>query len=428
MELTIAQTINGVRHKCLNCPDWDYCSACFQHAPYLHPGHRFAPVYEPIPLAFPRCQKHFGVFCDGPLCKGKGGRNFIKGERFKCAVCHDTDFCANCEASPNNRHNRTHPLIKFKTPVKNVSVLTVGEKDSGEAMPSMGDYHARTRSAATETHPPVPSSNAATQVQIVADLKPTKDASTSENKEPQQPRSPTSKELNASFVRDSVPDGTKLQPNHVFTQTWTLTNSGAATWPQGCSVKFVGGDNMRNVDPAHPSSVADFEKSVESNVVEGAGVPAGQSFDFGVTMRTPSREGKCISYWRLTAPNGEKFGHRLWCDIDVSKQAVVTASKVEQAEDGADVSKPTDETESSTMIFPTLEKESPVSSTHEAAPSASATQEAEVEDDEDLVSEVASLALEDEDTDEGFCTDEEYDILDASDEEYLANAHKDAQK
>ena len=39
-----------------------------------------------------------------------------------------------------------------------------------------------------------------------------------------------------------------------------------------------------------------------------------------------------------------------------------------------------------------------------------------------------SLELEDAETDDGFLTDEEYDILDASDEDYLAEAQKAAQK
>ena len=76
------------------------------------------------------------------------------------------------------------------------------------------------------------------------------------------------------------------------------------------------------------------------------------------------------------------------------------------------VSEPKDDLEHSHMIFPKLEKESPVASVHEDAnkTESDATQEDEYEDCED-----AEWA--EDGSDEGFLTDEEYDILDASDEE-----------
>src|SRR5271170_1534586 len=36
--LTFLQHIAGVRHKCLTCPDWDYCSVCIRSADLIHPG------------------------------------------------------------------------------------------------------------------------------------------------------------------------------------------------------------------------------------------------------------------------------------------------------------------------------------------------------------------------------------------------------
>ncbi|KAI9805648.1 MAG: hypothetical protein M1833_005140 [Piccolia ochrophora] len=562
--------IHGVRHKCLNCPDWDYCTTCIEHASFFHPGHRFAPIYERIAPVDSRQQKHFGVFCDGPLCGAKT-LTYIVGDRYKCAVCHDTDFCANCEANPANRHNRTHPLIKFKSPVRNVTVSTMGEKEDGGEMPTMGDIHARTRSMATETNPPASSTNAATQVQTVADFKPSGDRDVDQSKDSDSDSSVIG-DLRAEFVRDTVTDGTTLPPNYVFVQTWTLRNPGPGTWPSGCTVNFVGGDNMRNIDPAHPSSVTDLQKSVESVALIDELAP-GKSWTFKVTLRTPSRAGKFISYWRLTTPDGTKFGHKLWCDISVDvnrispspevlssqmlikhginpkklsatqlhnfqqqsetvqlKSIEVYATNVAQhqsrhslsssspnahdspmsprtpelqqispqssqagqcgkhalrdyesqlkqleqqnrkrlafalqlqekinegklnglqstfeAEEGGSSTEPSfleeqghlksareddkvtesqPKTEGSAMIFPTLDKESPMASVHDAA---EVSKHAE-EDDADLLSDVASLTLQDEETDDGFLTDEEYDILDASDEEFLAEAAKEAQK
>ncbi|OCK78197.1 hypothetical protein K432DRAFT_406661 [Lepidopterella palustris CBS 459.81] len=350
--------IYGVRHKCLNCPDWDFCSTCIKSAKFIHPNHRFVPIYEPLPEPRTSAVRHYGIYCDGPLCKDKENLSWIEGVRYKCAVCHDTDFCANCEAIPSNRHNRTHPLIKFKTPVRNVSVTTMGEDKNGVAMTTMGDLPAR-RSTATETVPVAPSANAATQVQTIVDLKPSNEPVSKPMKEkieikdllaepiqenikaedlfatpvpemtkvePVSPPEPPkvrslkpvpSSELNAHFIRDTIPDGTKVAPNHQFTQVWTLRNPGPHAWPAGCSVRYVGGDNMLNVDDNHPSTAIEIAKATESNVI-GRPVEVGEEISFRVLMKASKREGTAISYWRLKAADGTPFGHRLWCHIDVS--------------------------------------------------------------------------------------------------------------
>ncbi|KAK2816764.1 hypothetical protein FQN49_008008, partial [Arthroderma sp. PD_2] len=120
--------IIGTRHKCLDCPNWDVCNKCVRHVEFTHPTHRFAPLSDPLPR--PRVthpEVHTGVYCDGSRCQDKMGREYISGVRYKCVVCHDTDFCETCEAHPNNMHNRTHPLLKFKSSVKYVSVSAYGE-------------------------------------------------------------------------------------------------------------------------------------------------------------------------------------------------------------------------------------------------------------------------------------------------------------
>lgn len=81
------------------------------------------------------------------------------------------------------------------------------------------------------------------------------------------------------------------------------------------------------------------------------------------------------------------------------------------------------------MVFPKLEKESPMSSVHGLATSTEAGESKVKVEDEELVEELECLGFEDEDeTDDGFLTDEEYDILDASDEDLLMEAHAADQK
>jgi next-to-BRCA1 protein 1 len=421
--------IVGTRHKCLACPDWDYCPNCIVNATENHPGHRFVPIYEAIGEHPYEHSTHFGIFCDGPLCKNKPAQRYISGVRYKCAVCDDVDFCANCEALPTHDHNQTHPLVKFKTPVRTVTVSTVSDDGANGAV-ALGDHATappRSEVATVDESPEekavlkqepveVEASKPETAVAEVAPvaLEPT-------TYEP-FPTKSVSESFQAYFVRDAIPDGTKLPPNTMFRQTWTLYNPGPHSWPVGSDVRFVGGDTMFNVDARHPSSVESIRAAMESNKLH-VPIEAGQSADFTVTLRTPHREGTAISYWRLKLPNGEAIGHRLWCDIQVqaaissSSSDVQTEPTVEAEDSEKSQSTIADHTEpsGSRMIFPKLEKESPESSTYEAAPSNRAPTVSTASEEDDL----ESLELDEVSTDAGFLTDEEYDVLDASDQEYL---------
>ncbi|KAK0636325.1 hypothetical protein B0T17DRAFT_483001 [Bombardia bombarda] len=452
------KAILGIRHKCLDCPDWDYCSDCHKNAAFIHADHRFVPIYEPLEpfknLASRAMSRstHAGVSCDGPLCStGRNSSTYIVGDRYKCAVCNDTDFCANCEASPANTHNRTHPLIKFKTPVRHVSVTTTGEHESGRQMRTMGDRRdgrpAVTGSRSTET--PAQNSNSTNVVTVVGvqPSEPTPLAKVEEEVkleevevklEEVEEKPVVAEDLRAIFVRDSVDDGTVIAPNHIFEQTWVLRNEGNIAWPAGCSVKYVGGDYMGYVDPNHAAAVRDIVSCYESTICYLPLGP-GEEFAFTVLLRTPQRSGRFVSNWRLTTKNGLKFGHRLWCDVVVETPKVTEpAPPVEETKEEEPVSAPVEEkkeeveTETqmatapkpheSQMIFPKLEKESPVSSIHEAETKSQTSRSIEDEFED---------CAEDDDwanSDDGFLTDEEYDVLDASDEEYLVGQQNKVKK
>ncbi|KAF2825004.1 hypothetical protein CC86DRAFT_371470 [Ophiobolus disseminans] len=528
--------IYGVRHKCLNCPDWDYCSDCVKNSKFIHPRHRFVPIYEPLAEPLSSSNRHYGIYCDGPLCKDKENLSYIEGIRYKCAVCHDTDFCQNCEAHTSNRHNHTHPLIKFKTPVRSVSVTTVNDDRAGHPLARLGDQQAPSRSTATETTPVAPSTNAATQVQTIVDVKPSQEPQVKKEKiairdllvEPVEPvqekvvascdeevltkteppmEDSRNEGLDAHFIRDTILDGSKINVGLQFIQVWTLRNPGPNAWPAGCSVRHVGGDNMLNIDNSRPLSHAELADASESNVM-GRAVEAGEEISFRVIMKAPKREGTAISYWRLKTADGIPFGHRLWCDINVvataspaaststsattssplyerllqarlEKMKAAQHSHVQQLEqqkmeriqrvrkaavervlenrrreheaalatikheepeikdeepaqesqaDAAVEEKPVEhspEPQSSGMIFPTLDKESPESSTYKSSNTAvldspkseksTIARTVTVASDDEFFEDAESVALHSDD--ESFMTDEEYDILDASDEE-----------
>ena len=413
--------ITGVRHKCLDCPDWDYCGSCVANADFIHQGHRFVPIYESLTEVRTSSNAqavHIGICCDGPLCsKGVGYPAYIRGIRYKCAVCHDLDLCANCEASPANGHNKTHPLIKFKTPVRNVNVKTTGEHEDGRPMRLMGDRQKTAAAQATTTQ-----AGRSMKVSVTEKVEPKAKAvavtSPVTKAVPAIIPVSDSNDLSALFVKDSVADGTILGSNHVFEQTWILKNDGNVTWPAGCSVKFVGGDYMGHVDSSRPAGMSELVSASETTICYAPLAP-GQEFAFTALLRTPPRSGRVQSYWRLTTPEGHKFGQRMWCDVIVrgsvkpTVEVKVTSPKTAAVATPVIAEKVQPQPTQNQMVFPKLENESPLSSIHEDTRS---VEKSEVEEEK------YDDCAEDEEwdaSDSGFMTDEEYDILDASDEELL---------
>ncbi|EFE42160.1 ZZ type zinc finger domain protein [Trichophyton verrucosum HKI 0517] len=447
------QIINA-RYKCIDCPNWDVCASCVGDVKYSHPGHRFVPLFLPLP---PRASQHVvhpGVYCDGRLCHDKFNVQYITGVRYKCVVCDDTDFCETCEADPNSTHNSTHPLLKFKTPVKHVTVSAYGEDEKGQVFERLGDKDAPEpafRSTATETTAPF-ITNAATQVHppmsLDAFYENEKEISYETQEVVEEEETPVVQQgsmtseyesvasslphpgddsnsvtsglhpegLHTRFLGETIPDGTHFAPNVRFTKTWTMQNIGPNAWPAGSAVRYQGGDPMFNIDTSHAISLASLVSAMESKPLTEPVYP-GQKMDFTIEMKSPARIGTAISYWRLRTEEGTHFGHQLSCHLEIDEPETESPEK------------------KSEMVFPTLEKESPVTSMHEdecqskpneiavtdnVSDSASTLNEdTDAVEVTDLAAEVNSLNLESEcPDDESFLTDEEYDILDASDEEY----------
>lgn len=296
----------------------------------------------------------------------------------------------------------------------------------------MGDRPSA-RNAATETTLVDKAVNTATPVQTVAEVKPM-DGAVSEKREVDDLQAQRAGHLQACFEYDLTPDGSELPPDRLFSQVWTIRNSGPKAWPAGCAVYFTGGDHMPNVDTKNPSSVTAMAAANKSNALEK--VEPGMSAKFVVLLKSPEREGRAISYWRLKTAEGIPFGCQLWVDITVTASADVDGEKiVELGEPGPEEvrSEVGQIEEGSTMIFPKLDKESPVSSTHglSTEDKTEATNEREdgEEAEEELAEDLERLDLEASDeSDDGFLTDEEYDILDASDEDLFVDAPKAAQK
>ncbi|KAG8623063.1 hypothetical protein KVT40_008039 [Elsinoe batatas] len=305
--------ITGVRHKCFECPDFDYCNDCRRSAHLTHAGHRFAALYEPIEAVNKPIVTHSGIYCDGPACSSNPRQCYLQGVRYKCAVCHDRDYCASCEASPNNPHDKSHPMLKINTPIRRLEITTIDD-----VIKEMAQTSTVPKQVVPVSKPVFPASSASS-VKTVAHIEPTPTLPTPievAKVEDIKKAAIATEDLQASFVNDTIPDGIVVRGDTRFTQVWTMRNTGTKAWPAGCSVRFVGGDNMLNVGHVDPCSATAMAEATESNVI-GREVKPGEEVAFKVVLKAPKRSGKAISYWRLKTAEGMPFGHRLWCDINI---------------------------------------------------------------------------------------------------------------
>lgn len=217
-------------------------------------------------------------------------------------------------------------------------------------------------------------------------------------------------EYNAVFVKDiNIFDGTVIQAGSQFLKIWELSNTGPSEWPVDTVLQYVGGDRMftdSDVDVRNPEF-----KIVLASVGDSVCVTA--------DLKAPALPGRYISYWRLVTPSGERFGHRVWCDILVE----------EGSENG------TDSVGSSTMVFPRADCPSNIAPSI-ASVSASVTHRTDVTDTmtittEDQLSTISGHYTdgpardddEDEDEDDDravqeFYSDDDFVVIDDSENEH----------
>jgi hypothetical protein len=109
----------------------------------------------------------------------------------------------------------------------------------------------------------------------------------------------------------SIPDGTRLKPNEVFTKTWYVQNNGGCAWAPGFTFSHFGGDPMRG-QPI---------KFTEP-------IPVGAKREISIKLIVPSEiNGLVQSSWRMTDENGNFFGDTLSVNIEVGDVVTPTATK-----------------------------------------------------------------------------------------------------
>lgn len=121
--------------------------------------------------------------------------------------------------------------------------------------------------------------------------------------------------FDSRFIQDvNIVDGTVLAPSTPFTKIWRMRNNGTAVWPQKTQLLWIGGDKLSNLT------------SVEVEI-PAAGLPVEAELDVAVDFVAPELPGRYISYWRMAAPSGQKFGQRVWVLIQVDSSIQNTSSE-----------------------------------------------------------------------------------------------------
>eukprot|EP01018_Ginkgo_biloba_P010115 Gb_06496 [translate_table: standard] len=111
--------------------------------------------------------------------------------------------------------------------------------------------------------------------------------------------------LDCCFVEDvTIFDGTRLAPGTPFTKIWRLRNNGTLRWPPHTQLVRVGGDELGTRN----------EVNLE---IQEQGHPVDEELDAAVNLIAPMQPGRYVSYWRLIAPSGQRFGQRVWALIQV---------------------------------------------------------------------------------------------------------------
>ncbi|HEY3312963.1 MAG TPA: NBR1-Ig-like domain-containing protein [Anaerolineales bacterium] len=98
--------------------------------------------------------------------------------------------------------------------------------------------------------------------------------------------------LNSALVADlTIPTGTELQTNEIFTKTWRIKNTGTCAWNRDFKLTFVGGD-LFGSDTTKIRQI----------------VGPGGTMDISLDMAAPSSTGTISSAWQLASDGGQLFG------------------------------------------------------------------------------------------------------------------------
>ena len=115
----------------------------------------------------------------------------------------------------------------------------------------------------------------------------------------------------ATFVSETILDGTAIAAGQPFTKSWTIRNSGTTTWNSNYKLRWVSGANLSN----------------HADVVIAGTVPPGSIYTFIVPMTAPSSQGTYREDWKFIGPTATTIrisnSNTIWVSMRVADSSVV---------------------------------------------------------------------------------------------------------
>jgi len=107
--------------------------------------------------------------------------------------------------------------------------------------------------------------------------------------------------LYATFISETIPDGTDFTTGESFTKTWTLRNDGYCDWNDEYHLVFKSGTQMDGPD----------------DYVFGIEIDPGEEITLSLDLTAPASAGTFTGYWQLKTDDDVKFGSALSVKIEV---------------------------------------------------------------------------------------------------------------
>lgn len=107
--------------------------------------------------------------------------------------------------------------------------------------------------------------------------------------------------LFATFVSETIPDGTTFSTGESFTKSWTLRNDGYCDWNTDYHISYKSGDQMSGPGTQDITTETD----------------PGESITISVDLVAPSSAGTYTGYWQFKTDDGVAIGSTLSVKIVV---------------------------------------------------------------------------------------------------------------
>jgi hypothetical protein len=109
----------------------------------------------------------------------------------------------------------------------------------------------------------------------------------------------------ATFVSETILDGTPLNAGQLFTKTWTIHNNGTTTWNSNYRLRWVSGASL----------------SDHADVIVAGTVAPGADYTFSVPMTAPTNSGSYREDWKFINGSGPTIqvgnSSAIWVSINV---------------------------------------------------------------------------------------------------------------